>query len=299
VHRDDYLDYLRRYSLRERLRVRSGVCVERVEGESGNFRLVTSEGVMISRVVVIATGHDHAPNMPDWPGAEAFSGRLLHSDRYRRTAPFEGQTVLVVGSGNSGMEIALDLAEGGAAAVQLAVRKPPILLAHEWHHIPVSWWGLAGQPAPPRLRDVGTRLLSRAMFGNLESIGLPQPRRGMTEQLRLGRLPTIDKGTVAAIKRGAIEVVPSVERFEGAEVVLASGRRLRPDVVIAATGYRPALEPLVGHLGAVDEDGNPRASAVRGLFFIGYRVPLSGPLAQYRCDAPRLARAVASELHPI
>lgn len=299
VHRDDYLRYLRAYAARERLEVRGGVRVERIDGRLGRFRLATSEGQLEARVVVVATGHDRVPHIPDWPGRERFSGRLLHSGEYGRPDPFRGQHVLVVGAGNSGIEIALDVAEGGAASVALAVRTPPILLAHEWHGIPVTWFAVVGQPLPEWLRDLATRVLSRAMFADLASLGLPPPSRGMSAQLRLGRLPTIDKGTVAAIRRGEIEVVAGLERFEGSDAVLADGRRIRPDAIIAGTAYRHGLEALVGHLGALDDDGAPRTGAVPGLFFTGYRVPLTGLLTQYRRDAPRLARAVATELREI
>ena len=296
VHRDDYVSYLRGYARHHRLDVRCGVRVERIDGERGAFTLTTSGGPVATRVVVVATGHDRTPHRPVWSGRETFPGQLMHAAEYLRPEPFKGRHVLVVGAGNSAMEIALDIREGGASTVQLAVRTPPILLAHEWHGLPATWFGLLGQPLPSRARDIGTRLLSRAMFGDLTPVGLPAPRRGMSEQLALGRLPTIDKGTVAAIERGLVDVVAGVERFEGAEVVLADGRRLSPDVVLAATAYRPGLEPLVGHLGALDEDGHPCPGAVRGLHFIGYRVPLPGPLAQYWTDAPRLARQIAREL---
>src|SRR3712207_216913 len=70
--------------------------------------------------------------------------------------------------------------------------------------------------------------------------------------------PAVDAGFVEAVKAGRIELAATIERFEGSEVVLVDGARLRPDAVICATGYRRGLEPLVGHLGVLQEDGLPR-----------------------------------------
>ena len=296
VHRDDYVAYLERYARHHGLEVRTGVRADRVERDGDRFVVATADGPVRARAVVVATGFDREPYVPPWPGRDGFTGELVHTAAYRRPDPYRGRRVLVVGAGNSAAEIALDVAEGGAAEVLLAVRTPPILLAHEWHGIPVTWFAVAGTLAPAPVRDLGTRVLSRLMFGDLSAYGLPAPQRGMTEQLALGRLPTIDKGTVAAIKRGAIRVVGAVERFDGADVVLAGGARVRPDVVLAGTAYTHALEPLVGHLGAVGDDGTPRHGAVPGLLFAGYHVPLTGLLTQHRRDAPRLARDLAHRL---
>jgi hypothetical protein len=91
-------------------------------------------------------------------------------------------------------------------------------------------------------------------------------------------------GFVDSVKRGRIEVVAGVEAFSDSDVVLSDGSRIQPEAVIAATGYRRALEPLVGHLGVLREDGNPEYIGERtdprtpGLYFVGYATPLSGQL---------------------
>jgi hypothetical protein len=109
--------------------------------------------------------------------------------------------------------------------------------------------------------------------------------------------PVIDDGFVDGVKAGAIEIVAGVERLDGPDVVLADRERIRPDAVIAATGYRRGLEPLVGHLGVLGSDGRPalRAPAThpraRGLYFNGYATSLSGQLRQMRIDAKRIAQS--------
>ena len=111
--------------------------------------------------------------------------------------------------------------------------------------------------------------------------------------------PAYDDGFVASLKAGRIEVVAALEGFDGADVLLADGSRIQPDAVIAATGYRRALEPLVGHLGVLDARGMPLVHGSHehptapGLFFTGFRGELSGKLRLMRFDARAIARAVA------
>jgi hypothetical protein len=115
---------------------------------------------------------------------------------------------------------------------------------------------------------------------------------------RRGHGATIDRGLVSALRRGAIEAVAAVERFDGADVVLADGSRVQPDAVIATTGQRPDLGPLVGHLGVIDPLGYPvvhgaaEAATAPGLHFVGFRLP-AGQLPDMRLDARAVARRVA------
>jgi hypothetical protein len=117
-----------------------------------------------------------------------------------------------------------------------------------------------------------------------------------------GVTPTIDVGMIAQLEAGRVTPVAAVEGFEDGDVVLADGTRLSPDAVIAATGYRTALEPLVGHLGVLDERGRPRAhgrstvAGAPGLRFVGIANPLKGLLLQIGLDARAAARAIAREL---
>lgn len=115
-------------------------------------------------------------------------------------------------------------------------------------------------------------------------------------------IPTIDPGGfVPAVKRGRIEVVPGVSAFEGRDVVLDGDERIAVDAVVAATGYRKDLEPLVGHLGVLDAEGDPLAAGPRtvpaapGLYFIGFTNVLAGNLRQIRLDAKAIAAAAARD----
>ena len=137
--------------------------------------------------------------------------------------------------------------------------------------------------------------------GNLSKYGLPSPKEGpYTRSVRDYVGPVVDFGFVRAVKRRQIEVMPAVEGFDGPEVLLSGGTRLQPGAVIAATGFRPALEPLVGHLGVLSPSGRPLAHGASthpnapGLYFVGYRAELNGNIRAMSIDAKKIARAIAS-----
>lgn len=113
------------------------------------------------------------------------------------------------------------------------------------------------------------------------------------------RAPAYAERFVPLLKAGRIEIVAAVEGFDGADVLLADETRIQPQAVIAATGYRRGLEPLVGRLGVLGEDGIPLVGggeqhpSAPGLFFTGYRPDLSGHLRPMRAEARAIARAAA------
>lgn len=299
--RDDLVAYLEEYTEKKGLDVRFGVEVERLDPGPKGWRLKTSVGQLEAREAIVATGSCNGPLIPDWPGVEGFTGTLLHSMEYRNPTLYEGRDVLVVGSGNSGAEIATDLAEGGARNVWLSIRTPPNLLPRWTFVIPPELFSRLYAALPERAVDGSISAMRRLLVGDLTSYGLPKPARGFYRTLLHSRVtPIVDIGLVSALKRGALSVVPAVEAFDGSDVVLAGGdMRLRPDALIAATGYNRCLEPLVGHLAVLDEDGMPRVhagancSTARNLYFIGFAHPSGSSLRELRVDARRLARALA------
>jgi hypothetical protein len=109
----------------------------------------------------------------------------------------------------------------------------------------------------------------------------------------------VDKEVIEAIKARRIQVTPGVESLDPTGVRLADGSRVEPDALICATGFRRRLEPLVGHLGVLDERGMPRVvgeePAAGGLRFIGY-VPRPGGLGYMGKEAKRAAKAIGREL---
>lgn len=300
--RDDFVAYLEDFAEHYGLRICFGIDVSRIERAGEEWRLETSAGALSARVVVVATGYDRTPKVPDWPGKEDFGGVLLHASEYRNPEPFRNKDVLVVGVGNSGTEIATQLAAGGAARVRVSMRTPVNFVPRELAGMPMTVFARLGELLPDRLGDWVGILAQRAAVGDLSRYGMPRAPYGISTELRVKGLgPVMDSGFVAALKEERIELVAAVERFHGTEVVLAEGSRIRPEVVIATTGYRHGLEALVGHLGVLLPSGKPAVLAPRThpnaprVYFNGFWLPLSGQLPGMRRTSRRIARAVAHE----
>jgi cation diffusion facilitator CzcD-associated flavoprotein CzcO len=233
----------------------------------------------------VAAGLNRIPVRPTWPRQELFRGPVLHSAEYKSGARFSGQRVLVVGMGNTGAEIALDLHEHGAR-VSLSVRSPQNILPRDFLGTPLQVTSMRSAFLPIGVRDAMGRLTSRIAFGDLSRHGLPAPTDGpATQVLKYGRTPVLDIGTVARIKAGDIEVVAPVEAFTASGVTLRNGSHRRLDAVILATGYKAGLEELI------DAPALPR-----NIHFVGYRNSLTGLLRQIGIEAELTARDINHSL---
>ncbi|MFF4743632.1 flavin-containing monooxygenase [Streptomyces sp. NPDC001268] len=300
VSRDDVVRYLEKYAEFHELELVTGVEVSRIEPEGSDWVLHATGGRRLTgRAVVVATGFNHTPRTPDWPGRDAYTGELLHASAYRNPAPYTGKDVLVVGVGNTGAEIAADLAGAGAARVRLAVRTAPHIVRRSTAGWPAQRTGILVRRLPVRLVDAAGRLMARAAVPDLSAQGLPRPEAGLYTRVRQGAIPVQDVGLIEAVRTGKVEPVAAVDAFDDDKVVLADGSRISPDAVIAATGYHRALEPLVGHLGVLDERGRPVVHGGRtpreapGLYFTGFTNPISGMLREMALDARKIAKALS------
>jgi cation diffusion facilitator CzcD-associated flavoprotein CzcO len=299
---DDVVRYLEKYAEHHRLEIVTGVEVSRVERTAdGTGWLLRATGgrELTGAAVVVATGFNHTPRVPDWPGRDAYTGELLHASRYRNAKPFAGRDVLVVGVGNTGAEIAVDLVEGGASRVRLAVRTPPHIVRRSTAGWPAQYSGILVRRLPVPLVDRISRLQARVAVPDLSEHGLPRPQTGLYSRVLEGAIPVQDVGLIDAVRKGSVEVVAAVKGFEAGEVLLADGERIAPDAVVAATGYERGLEGLVGGLGVLDERGRPVVRGARtpagapDLYFTGFTNPISGNLREMALDAQRIARAIA------
>ena len=303
VSRDDMAAYLVAYAAAHGIEPRFGTTVRRLERDGDGWAAETDDGKITASQVVLATGYNSDPVLPEWPGADSFPGELMHASAYADPGPFRGKDVLVVGAGNTGAEIAADLAGGGAASVHLAVRTPPNVIPRQLGPVPITLLGISLDYSPAWLADPLNRFLQRRFVGDLTRYGLPAAPQGVVAQARAtGVTPTIDVGLIEQLAAGRVTPVAALERFEARDAVLADGTRLQPDAVVAATGYSRALTPVVGHLGVLDDRGRPLVRGARtapgapGLRFVGVSNPLKGLLLQIGLDARAAARAIAREL---
>jgi putative flavoprotein involved in K+ transport len=299
VARDDLIEYLHAYAGAHGLDVRTGTRVTRIDRDGGGWRLETGNGPLRAEAVIVATGYNGTPFIPDWPGVDGFTGELVHSSRYRNPEPYRGRDVLVVGAGNSGAEIAHDVADGGAKSSKLSVRTPPQIVRRATAGIPAQLVGMAVKRLPPHWVDPISKAQRRLSIPDLTAQGLPRPEHGIrTAFVTTGTTPILDVGIVDAVRRGRVQIVAAVESFEGPAVVLADGSRVTPDAVIAATGFRAGLDSLVGHLGVLGERGLPTKTdgepVLPGLWFVGFVPTLGGQLREGSIAARQVAQSVAA-----
>ncbi|URD95937.1 monooxygenase [Musa troglodytarum] len=275
--------------------------------DSGNR---SAEVEYIGRWLVAATGENAEKVVPELEGLEEFGGDVKHVCDYKSGEAYQGKRVLVVGCGNSGMEVSLDLCDHDASP-SMVVRDsalwwrpngvgPPSSL--QVHVLPREVLGkstfelavLLMKWLPLWLADRILVVLAWLVLGNVEKLGLKRPSTGPLELKNAqGRTPVLDIGALGKIRSGEIKVVPGIKRFIPGKVELVDGQLLDVDSVILATGYRSNVPRwLRGSDFFFSKDGLPKSpfpngwKGSSGLYAAGFtRRGLSGAAA----DAVRIA----------
>lgn len=308
LSKDQYAGYLREYASHFDLNFVPNTTVRRVHPARANghtgWAVESENGQRFARVVVIATGPFGQLVTPVWPEIARYRGKMLHSAEYRSGIDFQHQRVLVIGTGNSGMEIAVDLVEQGAASVTISVRACPPVVPRDFLGVPAQVFGIWMNALPPSVSDRVGNVLSRIALGDLRRYGLSSPG---WMPFRSHRTPVIDVGIVRALKAGKVRVRPAVRSFTSTGVIFEESHDENAssedfDAVIFATGFRTGLEHLLEPVGLVDHNGNPRfpsgtATPHPGLYFMGYFDSLRGFLYESSLASRRLAQVVKSYLN--
>ncbi|XP_073013739.1 probable indole-3-pyruvate monooxygenase YUCCA10 [Typha latifolia] len=285
VSRDDFVryldDYVESFKLRPvfRTAVEAAAFDQREAGGAGSWRVVARDmgsgevREFTARFLVVATGENGEAVVPEVAGLANFSGEAMHSSCYKCGSGFRGKRVLVVGSGNSGMEIAFDLANFGAKA-SIAVRSPFHVMTKEMIYLGM----VLVKYLPVKLVDTLLVMLSKIKYGDLSKFGIVRPKQGpFSIKNATGKSAVIDVGTVAKIKAGEIQVFKEPSRITGKEVLFSDGRSDQFDAIIFATGYRSTTSDWLkddDHM--LNKDGFPRKSfpdhwkGANGIYFSGF-----------------------------
>lgn len=301
LKRDTVIDYLERYAAELGVPIRYGAQVEAVVRDATGWHVSSTAGEYSAEHVVFATGRDREPHVPDWPGRANFGGEVLHSADFGDAARFDGRRLLVVGAGNSGTDVLNHLARHRPSDVRVSVRHGPAIVPMRVFGFPLHRLAPLFARMPTAVLDPAFRITQRVFLGNLRRHGLPShPDGGGTRLVREGVAFAVDDGFAAAVRSGRFRVVPELSGFEGDRVRFADGTTYAPDTVIAATGYRTGLDPLLGRLGVLDGAGVPRHPmgeadpANPGLWFTGFRPIYTGYFDAARIAGDRIADAVAA-----
>jgi hypothetical protein len=296
--RTQVINYLESYAERFHLDIRFRQQVLSARYMDELWEVQTREHLYQAQNLVIAAGYNHEPFRPVWPGQESFKGLILHSSEYRNGELFRGKKVLVVGFGNSGGEIALDLWEHGVQ-VGLSVRGGVNVIPRELFGIPILTISLLQSQMPARLADAVNAFILRFVIGDLTRYGLHKLPYGPITQMRHdARIPLIDIGTVKLIKDGRIMVYGGIGEFCEDGVIFTDGRQAQFNAVVLATGYRPRVNAFLTGMAAAayDADGTPlssgRESPMPGLYFCGYHVSPTGMLREIALEAKKIRSSI-------
>jgi putative flavoprotein involved in K+ transport len=302
VARDQFVRYLQDYATGLGLQVITGCEVKRVtplDGATGpSWQVETDQGVWESQVVVLATGQYRVPLLPSWPGRETFAGQLIHSSDYRNGRAWSGKRALVIGVGNSGAEIATDLADAGASFVAISIRTPPFMTRRDTYGLPVQLISFVMSQLPPRTADKVARRVMRLAFGDMSGYGIMSPGYSPYQNQRV---PLIDVGFAEAVKQGRVAVRPAVVGFSPTGVQFSNGQEEAFDLVVAATGFSSGLERLLPMPELLDENAYPHfpsgePTSRPGLYFIGFTHSLRGHLFEANRGSRHLAKEIATYL---
>lgn len=294
VPRGQFWEYLRDYAHAFDLPVETGCAVDRITRSNGTWSVSTSGGPLSARALVVATGIVANPRSPRFPGRERFAGRIEHSVSYRRPDAYVGRRVLVVGVGNSGAEIASEIARAGGK-VTVAVRSGANVVPLTLAGLPIQYlaYWVRKLPRPAQERVVGlVRLMTELRRGPPV---LPRPAHSP-----LDAIPVIGFHLVDAIAQGLIEVRGGVAELTTDGARFTDGMQGKFDDIILATGFGAALGPL-GPLVQVDAKGFARrrdrvvSLDQPDLFFVGHNYDATGGLYNINRDARLAARLIASK----
>jgi indole-3-pyruvate monooxygenase len=299
--REQVVQYLQQYATEHQIVPRLGVTALALRRRADRFEVDTSAGVMTPRIVVMATGYNSAPKLPSIPGLDGFQGSVIHSGVYRNAAPYRGKRALVIGCGNSGAEIALDLAEQGVA-VAMVVRGPVHVVPRDMLGRPIQHTNIMLSRLPLGVRDSIAQCTLRLVVGDLSRWGIIRPALGPNRMiLESGRIPILDFGAIAMVKQGKIRVLPAVQEILPDRVRFADGLQHPFEAIILATGYKSTLDELIeGFATIADARGRPdwfgSESGIPGLYFVGFRNPATGALREIALEAPRVARSICTAI---
>jgi cation diffusion facilitator CzcD-associated flavoprotein CzcO len=292
--REQLVEYLESYAARFDIKPVFNTAVSRIRRDAAQWRVDAGQSSTAAPMVVVATGIAGAPYRPSWPGSEAYQGPLVHSSDYRNPAPYAGKRVLVVGFGNSGGEIALDLANAGID-VALAVRGPVQVLPRDLLGFPILAWAILYRRLPARLVDRINAPVLRLAVGSIERLGLRRSAKGPRQMVEEdGRVPLIDVGTLDRIRDGSIRICGGIDRLTSDGVVFTDAREEKFDAIVLATGFRPDLRALLPDVeGVLGSHGMPRvtgrATNAPGLYFCGQIASPTGQLREIGLEARRIA----------
>ena len=299
VSRAELVDYYENYAKKFNINPHFNCKVIAVQKINNHWQVRCENGeVFEAENVVVATGLNRIPKVPHWKGQEEYRGEIIHASKYKNAKPSIGKKVLVVGMGNTGAEIALDLAEN-QVETGISVHSEVVVVPRDFLGRSVQVTAQKLSKLPFHLGDLIGSLPAKLMFGDLRKYNIPVSKiKPAVLRREHGKTPTFDLGTIAQIKSGNISVHRDIEALSAEGVHFKNGSTVNYEAIILATGYYAQLQDfLPNNNNLLDTNGEPNMKhghdEQKGLFFIGFeKYTLGGVLGSLPSESLRVLQAI-------
>ncbi|KAL0874583.1 hypothetical protein Bca101_024288 [Brassica carinata] len=299
--KQQFISYIESYAAWFNIKPVFNQTVEKAEFDvvSCLWKVETQEDVYTSKWLVVATGENAEPVVPDIPGLENFTGPVVHTSAYKSGLEFANRKVLVVGCGNSGMEVCLDLCRYNAL--------PHMVVRNPLHVLPRDFFGLSSfgiamtllKWFPLKLVDSLLLLLANSSLGNTDRLGLRRPKTGPIElKNATGKTPVLDVGAISLIQSGQIRVTQAVKEITKKGAKFVDGHEMEFDSIILATGYKSNVPDWLKENSFFTKEGMPKTpfpngwKGDNGLYTVGFtRRGLLGTAS----DAVKIAQDITDQ----
>ncbi|KAJ0230655.1 indole-3-pyruvate monooxygenase YUCCA4 [Hirschfeldia incana] len=277
--KQQFISYIESYAARFNIKPVFNQTVEKAEFDvvSCLWKVKTQECVYTSKWLVVATGENAEPVVPDIPGLENFTGPVVHTSAYKSGLEFANRKVLVVGCGNSGMEVCLDLSRYNAL--------PHMVVRNPLHVLPRDFFGLSSfgiamtllKWLPLKLVDNLLLRLANCSLGNTDRLGLRRPKTGPIELKNVtGKTPVLDVGAISLIQSGQIRVTQAVKEITKKGAKFVDGQEMEFYSIILATGYKSNIPDWLKENSFFTKEGMPKTpfpngwKGDNGLYTVGF-----------------------------
>lgn len=300
VSRDALVQYYESYAKEMDIKPQFGKTVIKIAKADGVYQVRFVDGSdMTADNVVLASGINRNKYIPRFENQDNFKGTIVHSREYKNPKPYKDQSVLVIGMGNTGAELALDLHEGGAKS-SIAVRGEISLVPRDVNGRPVQTTSKLLAKFPFGMGDWIGAQIQKMIFGDLSKYGIRIRKEYPVVVLReTGKTPVIDIGTIKEIKNGNIKVYPGIDRLTEDGVQFVDGRSEKFDHIVLATGYRANVKDLIPELpeSELDQYKLPKHliwdKEWKGLYTIGFdNYSLGGILGTVHNDSEKVVEDI-------
>ena len=296
--RQNVIDYLESYKEYFKITPHFNTIIKKIFRKDDKWIIESNKETFSSNNIVLCSGINRVPNYPNWDGLDIDNNHIIHSRLYKNPDPFLNSNTLVVGMGNTGAEIALDLANH-KVNVDLSVRSVVNIAPRDLLGRPSQKSAKLLEKLPFGLGDSLGTFIKNKVVGDLSKFGLQTSTDSVVKQLKeTGKTAVLDLGTVAKIKEGKIKIKKDIKSLEGTKVNFVDGTSKSYNKLILATGYKAKIEDFFpGIESQFNKDKIPKHwqgnGAFSSVYFCGFdNYKLGGILGTIFTDSQKIANII-------